>query len=130
MPDFDAIVVGAGCGGLTAGALLSARGWRVIVLEQSGAVGGCAGSFDRGGYTFDVGASIFEVLEPLARTFAALGTTIQDEIDLISRPKFHGASPRWRKGMVCAINGRDRRRPSNHIPRRRSGLERIRSPLF
>lgn len=29
------------------------------------------------------GASIFEVLEPLRRTLASLGTTIEDELDLI-----------------------------------------------
>lgn len=83
MGDVDAIVIGAGCGGLTAGALLAGQGRRVVVLEQSGSVGGCASSFRRDGYTFDVGASIFEVLDPLRRVFAALGTTIEDELDLI-----------------------------------------------
>jgi cation diffusion facilitator CzcD-associated flavoprotein CzcO len=60
--DVEAIVIGAGCGGLSAGALLASQGRRVLVLEQSDAVGGCASSFQREGYTFDVGASIFEVL--------------------------------------------------------------------
>jgi 1-hydroxy-2-isopentenylcarotenoid 3,4-desaturase len=83
VPDFDVIVIGAGCGGLTAGALLAAPGRRVVVIDQKDALGGCASSFDRDGYRFDVGASIFEVIEPLARTFAALGTTVADEIDLI-----------------------------------------------
>lgn len=39
-------------------------------------------SFTRDGHTFDVGASIFEVLAPLVRVFAALGTTLADELDL------------------------------------------------
>lgn len=83
MADVDAIVIGAGCGGLTAGALLAGQGRRVIVLEQSDSVGGCASSFERDGYTFDVGASIFEVLDPLRRVFAALGTEMEEELDLI-----------------------------------------------
>jgi len=81
--DVEAIVIGAGCGGLSAGALLASQGRRVLVLEQSDAVGGCASSFQREGYTFDVGASVFEVLESLRRTLAALGTTLQDELSLI-----------------------------------------------
>ena len=83
MVDVDAVVIGAGCGGLTAGALLAGQGRRVAVLEQSGAIGGCVSSFERKGYTFDIGASIFEVLEPLSRVFAELGTTIDQELDLI-----------------------------------------------
>lgn len=83
MGDVDAIVIGAGCGGLTAGSLLAGQGRRVFVLEQSGSIGGCVSGFRRDGYTFDVGASIFEVLDPLERVFAALHTTIEDELDLI-----------------------------------------------
>jgi len=49
----DAIVVGAGIGGLTAAALLSRAGLRVCVVEQASQVGGCLASFDRGGFRFD-----------------------------------------------------------------------------
>jgi phytoene dehydrogenase-like protein len=34
MPDFDVIVIGAGCGGLGAGPLLAGQGRRVLVLDQ------------------------------------------------------------------------------------------------
>ena len=36
------IVIGAGIGGLTAGALLACRGYDVTVYEQAGVPGGCA----------------------------------------------------------------------------------------
>lgn len=62
MTDVDVAVIGAGCGGLSAAALLAGQGRRVLVLDQNDAVGGCASSFERDGYTFDVAASIFEVL--------------------------------------------------------------------
>ena len=53
MADYDVIVIGAGNGGLTAGAQLSARGARVLVLEQHNLPGGFASSFVRGRFEFE-----------------------------------------------------------------------------
>lgn len=58
------VVIGAGIGGLTAGALLAHRGDRVLVLEQALVPGGCASTFQRQGFTFDVGATQVAGLEP------------------------------------------------------------------
>ncbi len=58
------IVVGAGIGGLTAGALLAKRGYPVLVLDQALVPGGCASTFQRRGFTFDVGATQVAGLEP------------------------------------------------------------------
>lgn len=54
---FDAIVVGAGIGGLTAAATLANRGKQVLVLDMHYEMGGCATVFHRKGkdYEFDVG---------------------------------------------------------------------------
>jgi phytoene desaturase len=52
--DFDIIIIGAGVGGLTCGALLAQRGLKVLVAEKNGKVGGCCTSFRRKGFTFDV----------------------------------------------------------------------------
>ncbi|WP_247215112.1 C-3',4' desaturase CrtD [Synechococcus sp. C9] len=57
-------VIGAGIGGLTAAALLARRGFEVVVWEQAAQVGGCASTFRRGGFTFDVGATQVAGLEP------------------------------------------------------------------
>ena len=59
LPYYDVMVVGAGIGGLTAGALLAKRGLKVLVVEQHYLPGGCASIFRRKGFTFDVGASLF-----------------------------------------------------------------------
>jgi C-3',4' desaturase CrtD len=56
-------VVGAGIGGLTAGALLAKRGYEVTIYEQAIAAGGCASTFRRRGFTFDVGATQVAGLE-------------------------------------------------------------------
>jgi phytoene dehydrogenase-like protein len=52
---FDVVIVGAGMGGLTAGALLAQRGRSVLVLDQHYVPGGNATIFKRPGYEFDVG---------------------------------------------------------------------------
>ena len=53
----DVAVVGGGIAGLTAAALLAAEGLEVELLEAHSQCGGCAGTFKRGPYTFDVGAT-------------------------------------------------------------------------
>ncbi|ABZ83574.1 phytoene dehydrogenase, putative [Heliomicrobium modesticaldum Ice1] len=60
---YDVIIVGAGFGGLTAAACLAHKGQRVLLCERSGALGGCAGRFERGGYRFAAGATVGMGLE-------------------------------------------------------------------
>ena len=70
------VVIGAGIGGLTAGALLAHQGYSVLVLDQALVPGGCASTFKRQGFTFDVGATQVAGLEPGGihhRIFAELG---------------------------------------------------------
>lgn len=54
-PEYDAIVIGSGMGGLTTAALLSEMDWRVCVLEQHYTAGGYTHSYERNGYEWDVG---------------------------------------------------------------------------
>lgn len=54
MADYDAIVVGAGNGGLTAAATLAQRGAKVLLLERHNIPGGCATSFCRGRFEFEI----------------------------------------------------------------------------
>ncbi|MGB3694045.1 MAG: C-3',4' desaturase CrtD [Spirulinaceae cyanobacterium] len=57
------IVIGAGIGGLTAGALLARQGCEVLLFDQALVPGGCASTFRRRGFTFDVGATQVAGLE-------------------------------------------------------------------
>ncbi|MBW4519991.1 MAG: NAD(P)-binding protein [Scytolyngbya sp. HA4215-MV1] len=70
------IVIGAGIGGLTAAALLAHRGHLVLLFDQALVPGGCASTFKRQGFTFDVGATQVAGLEPGGihhRIFSELG---------------------------------------------------------
>ncbi|WP_287153005.1 NAD(P)/FAD-dependent oxidoreductase [Candidatus Solincola tengchongensis] len=82
MADYDVIVIGAGLGGLTAGALLAGKGRRTLVLEQSGSIGGCCSTYEREGYRFDVGATILEIMRPFEILFQRLGTSLWEEVKL------------------------------------------------
>jgi all-trans-retinol 13,14-reductase len=53
--EYDVIIVGSGIGGLTCGALLSKRGYKILVLEQHYQVGGYCSSFEREGFIFNSG---------------------------------------------------------------------------
>jgi all-trans-retinol 13,14-reductase len=52
---WDAVVIGAGIGGLTAAALMARAGRSVLVLDQHYVAGGSATIFRRRGWEFDIG---------------------------------------------------------------------------
>lgn len=64
--EFDAIVIGAGMGGLTAAALMAQRGLKVLVAEQAPYVGGFCANFRRlhRRYVFDIGVHDISGLGP------------------------------------------------------------------
>ena len=59
----DVVVIGAGIAGLTSAAILSKLGLSVTLIESHKQSGGCAGTFKRKGYIFDVGATQVAGLE-------------------------------------------------------------------
>lgn len=61
---YDALVVGAGFGGLGAALALAERGRRVIVCEAQRYPGGCASTFTRSGCRFDAGATLVSGFAP------------------------------------------------------------------
>ncbi len=81
--EYDVVVIGAGLGGLTSGAILAKRGRKVLVLEQSDRVGGCCSTYEIDGYKFDIGASVVEIIPMIDQAFKELGTTFEKEVDLI-----------------------------------------------
>lgn len=91
---YDFIVIGAGYGGLSTAALLAKAGKEVLLLESHVAVGGCASSYKRKEFMFDVGATTFSGVrshQPLGRLFK----------ELQINPRLEKVNP----GMIINING-------------------------
>jgi all-trans-retinol 13,14-reductase len=88
---YDAIVIGSGLGGLTAGALFARAGRRVLILERNAAFGGAATTFQHGLLTIE--ASLHETTDPhdqrdwKARVFRALG--ILDDLEFVPVGDFY-----------------------------------------
>ncbi len=81
---YEAIVIGSGLGGLTAGALITDAGHRVLVLEQNDAFGGAATTYHRGAMTVE--ASLHETTDP--RTTADPKGEIFEALDLYQDVEF------------------------------------------
>jgi phytoene dehydrogenase-like protein len=69
--NFDAVVVGAGLGGLTAASVLAAEGMRVLVLDRNKSPGGTARGYFREGFTFPCGPLSFSNPSLVAEALAA-----------------------------------------------------------
>ena len=82
-PEFDAIIIGSGIGGLVTATQLAAKKAKVLVLESYIIPGGSSGYFERSGYHFDVGASMIfgfgdrGTTNLLTRALAAVGMKVE-----------------------------------------------------
>ena len=88
--DYDAIVIGAGLGGLTAGAKLAKEGKKVLLIEQHTIPGGCATTFRRKDLKIEVGLHELDGLDPgdlKLRAFQDLG--VFDHVEFVRVPEFY-----------------------------------------
>ena len=77
-----ALVIGAGIGGIATAARLAKNGYAVTVLEKEPTPGGRCNQIVRDGHRFDIGPTLFLMPEIWEETFAALGETLSDHLDL------------------------------------------------
>ena len=54
---YDIAIIGAGISGFSSALRLQKKGYKTVVLEAHGQLGGCAGFFRKKGFAFDVGAT-------------------------------------------------------------------------
>ncbi len=88
--NYEVIVIGAGLGGLTAGAKLAKEGKKVLLLEQHDQPGGCATTFKRKEFTMEVGLHEMDGLHATdmkTRIFRDLG--VMDAVKFLKVPEFY-----------------------------------------
>lgn len=87
---YDIIIIGAGLGGLTAGAKLAKEGKKVLLIEQHSQPGGCATTFKRKNYTLEVGLHEMDGPSPRDmknRIFTEL--EVFNNVEFIKVPEFY-----------------------------------------
>ena len=95
-PRSEAIVIGAGLGGLSAAMRLGAKGYRVTVLERLEVAGGRGSSITENGHRFDLGPTIVTVPEVFEKLWAACGRDFHADVDLRALDPFYEI--RWPYG--------------------------------
>ena len=73
---YDVVVVGAGAGGLSAAASLSAAGKKVLLVDDKDRVGGRATSYELDGFIVNEGAIAIELGSVFEETMAAVGKQV------------------------------------------------------
>jgi phytoene desaturase len=84
-----AVVIGSGFGGLAAALRLSAKGWRVQILEKLDAPGGRAYVWKQDGFTFDAGPTIVTVPHLFEELWALCGKRMADDVTLKALEPFY-----------------------------------------
>jgi phytoene desaturase len=79
----NAIIIGAGLGGLAAAIRLAKKDFSVTVLEKNAGVGGKVNTVEGNGYRFDTGASLLTMRHVLAELFEYAGKRAEDYLEIM-----------------------------------------------
>jgi prolycopene isomerase len=93
---YDAVVVGAGLGGLSAAALLARAGRRVLVVERHDRLGGYAHAFRRGRCVFDSAVHLVGGCEPVAWEGGGLVHRLLEALGVRDLCRFERIDPCYR----------------------------------
>lgn len=82
----NAVIVGSGIGGLAAAIRLAVKGYSVDVFEKNNYPGGKLSAFEKGGFVFDAGPSLFTQPSNIEELFTLAGKPIGNYFEYQSVP--------------------------------------------
>ncbi|WP_122544607.1 phytoene desaturase [Pseudomonas viridiflava] len=88
-PAKNAVVIGAGFGGLALAIRLQAAGLQTTLLEKRDKPGGRAYVYEDEGFTFDAGPTVITDPSAIEELFTAAGKSIKDYVDLLPVSPFY-----------------------------------------
>lgn len=95
-------IVGGGVGGLCTAIRLRAAGNDVTVFERNEVAGGKLATFERDGFTFDIGPSLLTLPQLFDEVFRLAGTSLDEQLDLVRLdPQFRYF---WRDGARLVVH--------------------------
>lgn len=101
----NAVVIGAGFGGLALAIRLQAAGHRVTLIEARDQLGGRAYVYRQDGFTFDGGPTVLTDPQCLRELFKLSGRKMSDYVDLIPVDPFYRLI--WDEGQTFDYGGED-----------------------
>ncbi|MFP4013254.1 MAG: phytoene desaturase family protein [Chitinispirillaceae bacterium] len=86
MKKANALIIGAGLGGISAAISLAANGWNVTLAEKNSKIGGKLNLLRQDGFLFDLGPSLLTMPHVFEALFARAGRRMEDYVDLVRIP--------------------------------------------
>ncbi|MGD9665540.1 MAG: phytoene desaturase family protein [Novosphingobium sp.] len=100
-----ACIVGAGFGGLALGIRLQAAGVATTIVEARDIPGGCAGYWQREGFTFDAGPTVITDTAALDSLWRLSGHDMGEDVELLRVHPF--CRYNWPDGVTFDLSGDD-----------------------
>jgi phytoene dehydrogenase-like protein len=124
---YDAIIIGAGIGGLACGNILAKNGLKVLILEKNHVPGGAVTTFYRKGYPVDVSHALCAVKEGgiLKKVFDYL--SIYDKLEFVELDKsfIYIDDPKKEPIYCYAAIAKYQNELKNHFPDEAANIDRL-----
>jgi phytoene desaturase len=118
-------IIGAGPGGLTAGMILSKRGYNVSIFEKESTVGGRNAGITMNGYSFDTGPTFLMMTFVLREMFAEAGRSLDDYCKVMPLDPMYKLSFNDFAIFPTTDRAKMKAQIAKHFPGNEAGLDRF-----